>query len=219
MPNKKWNAYKKWEDKSYIFFDRIARAFDPIVLRPNYSGHPIVSVTQIYTRWTHQLTNFSPLTHSSVIISYAIINQLHPLLDKSWTTKGKTHFSRDLWASDPNSKRFYLTRMACRTCPAPHQISSQAVPPPVGGSPPARSLGSLTSLTYKVLHQRAWNKIKNFSKYSPRPLQVNAQSTTPETLRASKGNQRYLSIPAKGCPWRPLYARLVRGARQRMGGI
>jgi len=50
MPNKKWNAYKKWEDKSYIFFDRIAKAFDPMIFRPNYSGHPIVSVTTHYTR-------------------------------------------------------------------------------------------------------------------------------------------------------------------------
>jgi len=50
MPNKKWNAYKKWEDASYIFFDRIYHMMDPMIFRPNYSGHPIVSVTTVYTR-------------------------------------------------------------------------------------------------------------------------------------------------------------------------
>jgi hypothetical protein len=51
MPNKKWNAYKKWEDKGYVFFDRIVKAFDPMIFRPNYSGHAIVSVTTHYTRF------------------------------------------------------------------------------------------------------------------------------------------------------------------------
>ena len=32
--DKKWNAYKKWEDKSYIFFDRIAKSLDPMIFRP-----------------------------------------------------------------------------------------------------------------------------------------------------------------------------------------
>ena len=50
MPNKKWNAYKKWEDKGYVFFDRIAKAFDPMIFRPNYSGHSIVSVTTHFIR-------------------------------------------------------------------------------------------------------------------------------------------------------------------------
>ena len=51
MPNKKWNAYKKWEDKGYVFFDRIVKAFDPMIFRPNYSGHPIISVPTHYTRF------------------------------------------------------------------------------------------------------------------------------------------------------------------------
>ncbi len=33
--NKNWGPYKKWEDKSYIFFDRIAKAFDPMIFRPS----------------------------------------------------------------------------------------------------------------------------------------------------------------------------------------
>lgn len=123
MPNKKWNAYKKWEDKSYLFFDRIARAFDPIIFRPNYSGHPIVSVTTVYTRWIHQPTTFSLLTPSFVTISYAILKQLHPLLDKSWTTTGKTYLSLNLWASDPNSRGFHESRMACWNCTAAHPLN------------------------------------------------------------------------------------------------
>ncbi len=127
MPNKKWNAYKKWEDKSYLFFDRIARAFDPIIFRPNYSGHPIVSVTTVYTRWTHQLTIFSPLTLTFVITSYA---KRHPLLDKSWTSKSKTYLSLNLWASTPDSPRFHESWVACWDSTAAHPVKWHR--PPMG---------------------------------------------------------------------------------------
>jgi len=41
FPNKRWNAYKRWQDTGYIFFDRIAKRFDPMIFRPS---HPIVAV-------------------------------------------------------------------------------------------------------------------------------------------------------------------------------
>ena len=33
--DKKWGSYKKWEDKSYIFFNLIAKSLDPMIFRPS----------------------------------------------------------------------------------------------------------------------------------------------------------------------------------------
>ena len=46
--DKKWNAYKKWEDKGYVFFDRIAKSLDPMIFRP--TPYVLIHGSRIYLR-------------------------------------------------------------------------------------------------------------------------------------------------------------------------
>ena len=46
--DKRWGSYKKWEDRSYVFFDRISRGLDPMIFRP--SPKILTEFTLYYSR-------------------------------------------------------------------------------------------------------------------------------------------------------------------------
>ena len=45
--DKRWGAYKKWEDHAYVYFDRIVKCMSPMIIRPS---SPIISICK---NWTH----------------------------------------------------------------------------------------------------------------------------------------------------------------------